>query len=493
MKRFIGLGVLGMVGIVGAACGGSTGSAGPAGPAGSNGMNGENGEAGAPGASGSATVNPSLSGITPERTFLSRTVDVTISGYGTNWSSSTTVDFGVGITVNKLTVASPTALIANITTKQTAALGPRDVSVKDGSSTETYKGAFEVLAPLSVTFQGNVSQGGNVIATLKVLDTSTPLDTTADPNTGAFTNIAVSVGNGITASVQSVTDFGAKVELYIDVSATAATSDFDITSGPPGTAAADVDFLAPKAVTVAAVTPTALVAGTAVPGSIAAAYDTSVYSFTPSSAAQTILDFSISTTSATARPALYLLPTDGKWADFLTGAVASGGPGSFSYVASQTTALYGITWDGSGGTGPYSLAGVVATPSASTGAATANDATTGAAIPATTFPFVLTGGDLSHSGGNGDWVKVTMPAGKTSLRVQSSGDTLTDAVVNVTTDGSTQAGTPPAATETGSIVDATFTNLTPGSTYYVTYTQGTLGIFSGAVNTDYTGIIRALP
>jgi hypothetical protein len=85
-----------------------------------------------------------------------------------------------------------------------------------------------------------------------------------------------------------------------------------------------------------------------------------------------------------------------------------------------------------------------------------------------------------------------MPAGMTSLRVQSSGDTQTDAVVNVTTDGSTQAGTPPATTETGSIVDATFTGLTPGSTYYVTYTEGFTGQLEG-LPTDYTGIIRALP
>ena len=59
---------------------------------------------------------------------------------------------------------------------------------------------------------------------------------------------------------------------------------------------------------------------------------------------------------------------------------------------------------------------------------------------ATALPFVLTAGDLSHSAGNGDWVKVKLPAGKTSLRVQTSGDLNTDAVVAVTTDGSTAAG-----------------------------------------------------
>ncbi len=176
----------------------------------------------------------------------------------------------------------------------------------------------------------------------------------------------------------------------------------------------------------------------------------------------------------------------------MTGALAqSGTPGAFSYVSMQSSPLYGIAWDSSGGTGPFTLAGVVATPSASTGAATANDATTGSAIPATTFPFVLTGGDLSHSGGNGDWVKVTMPNGKTSLRVQSSGDTQTDAIVAVTTDGSTPAGTTTDSTETGSIVDATFTGLTAGSTYYVTYTGG-LSVQLGGP-TDYTGILRALP
>jgi hypothetical protein len=130
----------------------------------------------------------------------------------------------------------------------------------------------------------------------------------------------------------------------------------------------------------------------------------------------------------------------------------------------------------------------VSTPSAATAAAGANDATEGTAIVATALPFVLTAGDVSNSGGNGDWVKVKLPAGKTSLRVQTSGDVNTDAVVAVTTDGTTAAGTTADQTETGTIVDATFTGLTAGSTYYVTFTQGTGG---GGSDTTYTGIIRA--
>ncbi len=490
MKRLVMLGVLGVAGVLGACGSGAQGPTGQAGPAGMNGTDGTNGEAGPP---GSGAANPSVSGITPPQSFLARTTELTISGYGTNWTSASapTVDFGgTDIAVNKITVASPTALVVSISTSKSATLGPRDVKVTDGTSTETYKGAFQVLSPLAVTFQGNVAQGGNVFANIKVLDLSTPLDTTTDATTGAFTNLAVTAPKGVTPFVTAAGDYTATVELQIDVDAMTGMGTLDLVSGPAG-ATTNVDSPAPEALNVAATTPTALVAGTAATGTIAAAFDTNVYSFTPSSAAQTILDFGITTTSTTATPALYLL-TDTKWASFATGAVAQTGGGTFSFVTTQTTPLYGITWDQSGATGPFTLAGVVSTPAASTAAATATDATEATAIPATAFPFVLTSGDLSHGSGAGDWVKVKMPAGKTSLRVQATGDTQTDTVVAVTTDGSTTAGTTTDNTETGTIVDATFTGLTAGATYYVTFTEGLSGQFGGSP-TDYTGILRALP
>jgi hypothetical protein len=497
MKRVMVLGVLGLVGVLGA-CG--SGSAGPA---------GENGEAGAPGASGapgapgeagppgsSATANPSLNGITPDHAFLARTQDVTISGFGTNWSATTTVDFGMGITVNKITVASPTALEVNVTTDKAAAMGPRDVNVKDGTNTETYKGAFNVLSPIKLGIQGNLAQGGNVIVGLQTLDPTTPFDSTTgtNPNTGATTypNMALTVPAGVTANMISVTDLTAQVELQIDVPAAAGMFDFDLVVGPAATAALDVDFPSPKALNIMAVTPTALTAGTAVTGMTAAAYDTNVYSFTPSSAAQTILDFGISTTSTTATPALLLMGSDGKWSDIVASAQASTTttPGAFSYISTQTTPLYAVIWDNSGGTGPYTVAGVVSTAVGGTAAATANDATAATAIAGSPLPFYLTGGDVSHSGGAGDWVKVTMPTGTTSLRIQTMGDANTDVAVAVTTDGSTAAGTTTGNSDTGSFVDVTFTGLTAGAAYYVTFTPGSANPFS--TTTDYTALIRAM-
>src|SRR5580704_6372405 len=115
MKRFVLLGVLGMAGVVGACGSGAQGPTGQQGPAGMNGSDGTNGEAGPPGSGAPAT--PSVSGITPPQSYLSRTTELTISGYGTNWSSATTVDFGgTDIAVNKITVASPTALVVSIST-----------------------------------------------------------------------------------------------------------------------------------------------------------------------------------------------------------------------------------------------------------------------------------------------------------------------------------------------------------------------------------------
>jgi hypothetical protein len=485
MKRLVMLGVLGLAGVVVACGSGSQGPAGPQGPAGTNGTNGTN--ATSPDGGGSP-VNPSLSGITPPQAYLARTTELTISGYGTTWSGTPTVSFGgTDIAVSNITVASPTALVVSITTSSTATLGPRDVTVTDGAATETYKGAFQVLSPIALTFQGDVAQGGNVIASLSVLDLSTPLDSTMDQTTGEYTNIAVTVPTGVTATVESVADYAATIELTFDVDTPPGAAAFDLVSGPAG-ATNDVDFPSPKGLNVAAVTPTVLAVGTSVSGTTTAAYDTNVYSFTPASAAQTILDFGISTTSATATPALLLL-TDAKWADFATGAAAqSGTPGTFSYVSTQTTTFYAITWDISGATGPFTIAGIVSTPAAATAAAIANDATEATAIVATALPFVLTNGDLSDSSGVGDWVKVKLPAATTSLRVQTTGDTETDAVVAVTTDGTTAAGTTSDPTETGTLVDATFTGLTAGATYYVTFTQGMTSLES---TTDYTGIIRA--
>ncbi len=487
MKRLLVLGVIASVGAFGA-CGGSQGAQGPQGPA------GENGEAGAPGASGapgsSAVANPSVSAITPNKVFLARQAEVTISGYGTNWSSATTVDFGAGIKVGTITVASPTALVVDITIDKTAATGARDVKVTDGGKTDTYKGAFEVTSPISLSVQGVIAQGALLLANIKNLDTAKPFDTTSsvNPVTGATTypNMAVTVPAGVTVQqIGSVSDFGMQLLVSVDVNAAAAAGDLDVVAGAPqadgGVAATSLDFPLPAGFTVAARSATALTSGTVSSATIANPYDSALFSLTPT-AASNLLDWA-GTTTGGGTPGIALLASPGVWgAQF---ANMLGYSATQTILVSGMQPVFGVYWDQTGGAGPISVTGTT-TAVAATAAATSSDASVASAVVATALPFVLTGGDLSHTG-SADWVKVTLPASQTTLRVQTLGDPNTDVAVAVTTNGTTAAGTTTSTTDTGTYVDATFTGLTGGSTYFVTFSQGTVNPGAG---TTYTGVLR---
>ena len=139
--------------IVVAAFAACTGSAGPAGPKGDPGAKGDPG-----------TGTPSVSAVTPTSAFLGRTLDLTVSGSGTAWSDATTVQFSEPkIKVNKVTAASASGLVVNVTIAPDAAPGATDVTVSDGSNSEAYKGAFQIKAPLEVTVDqpSGVPQGGH--------------------------------------------------------------------------------------------------------------------------------------------------------------------------------------------------------------------------------------------------------------------------------------------------------------------------------------------
>lgn len=493
MKRYLAFGVLGLFAVASAAACGGSGSQGPQGEPGEAGPPGPPGEAGppGPGLDGGSSLTPSVSAVIPDHAFLARNTQVTVSGYATNWSSTTKVDFGTNIKVNKITVASPTSLVVDITTDKAATIGLRDVKVTDGANTETYKGAFNVLSPIAATFQGVLAQGGLSIVTLKNLDVENPFDTTStqDPFTGAltYTNIAINLSSGLTnQQIATVSDYSLQFLASVDVTAPAKMGDIDVLSGPPaadgGVATGTLEFPLPGGLSVTARTATALTSGTASTDNVANPYDSILYSITPT-AAQTILDWS-ATTTGSGTPAVALLPSSGAWGDQFANLIGYGA--SQTIITSAASPIYGVYWDNTGVTGPASVT-ATATPSAATAAAVASDATVPTAVVATALPFVLTGGDLTHSSNAGDWVKVTLPAGATTLHVQTIGDLNTDTLVSVTTNGTTPAGTTGDQTETGSFVDATFTGLTAGSTYYVEFTPGQFG----GVTTDYIGVIRA--
>lgn len=70
---------------------------------------------------------------------------VTIAGYFTHFAQGTTqADFGAGITVNSVAVASATSLTANISIAQSATAGPRTVAVTTGSEVAALTDGFAV-------------------------------------------------------------------------------------------------------------------------------------------------------------------------------------------------------------------------------------------------------------------------------------------------------------------------------------------------------------
>jgi RHS repeat-associated protein len=74
-----------------------------------------------------------------------QTLPVTITGQSTHFAQgASTVDFGAGITVGTVTVASVTSLTAQITIAENAATGPRTVTVTTGTEVVSATNAFTV-------------------------------------------------------------------------------------------------------------------------------------------------------------------------------------------------------------------------------------------------------------------------------------------------------------------------------------------------------------
>jgi len=412
---------------------GATGAAGPAGPAGPAGDPGPTGPAGATGPTGpNGVTDPSISGITPGAAFLDRTVDVTISGFGTNWDSTTTVDFGPKVTVNSVNVASPTALVANITVAPDATLGGRDVTVGG----LTYAGAFKLQAPVAYDIKGTMAQGSLAIIDARNLDFMTPFDTTFTGD-GFFTpieytNISISALPGLTAMVDTVEPYKLSMLMFVDVDTTAGSKDLDILSGPAGN---QVHFPYPGALNVAARTPTEITSGTAADGNITEAFGSELYKFVPA-AGDSVVNFEITTTSADADPGIILLPASGKFADLITYANAG------MFAADSSDPFYMVVWDNTGIPNyDFSVSVTQLVVNGFEEAEPNNDASH--AQQALALPALFKSANLA-TGSDEDWIKVTVDAadvGK-SIHVKTMpGDPQTDTVVEVLdTDGTTSLG-----------------------------------------------------
>ncbi|APR78497.1 Hypothetical protein A7982_03844 [Minicystis rosea] len=385
---------------------------------------GPQGEKGEPGAG-----DPSVSAVTPTSAFLARTMDVTISGTGTSWTKGATVDFGPDITVDDLVVASPSALVATITVAPKAALGRRDVTVREGSVTTSFTGAFAVEAPVKITTRGSLAQGSVVTVHARGLDFETPFDTTS---TGdgfftplEFTNVSVDSPAGAAASVDNVADYVVDYTLLVDVDAPAASVDVNLTSGPEGDTLA---YPYPGAFAIKARAPKAVTPSAAATEMLASPGDSALFAYTPSSATLNIVDLTATGTHPDATPGAYFLPKSGKFAD----AFAAGE--STTQVIASTDVIYAVAID-QGGLDGYSIGlEVKETPAQGGAEKEPNDSQAAAETNgAVALPYAIQGASFS-SGTDADWIAVTVTAADVGkqIYVQTTGlDRLTDTVIEI--------------------------------------------------------------
>jgi hypothetical protein len=472
MKRVVGVSLSVVVGIVIAACSGSTGPAGAA---------GAKGATGATGPAGTSDAGPaSVSAITPPYAFLGRTVDLTIAGSGTSWDSKTTVAFSdPKITVNKVTVASASGLLVNITVAAGATIAAGDVTVTDGTATAVYKGAFEVRGPIvvSATPTAGVPQGGIANIHVALADLTTPFD----PNTATVT-----VGSAdLTPGTPTITDFAVDIAVEADVLATAGSFDVTTTSGPTGST---VSSVAAKSFAIVARTPVKLVAGTAATGSIATPLDTGLYEFTPAAATQEFVQFHASTSTSGGALSTIVLPKSGKFADAIN-------PGFGLIYGAGTTSvdpLYLVVGDSNSpltGPGPTPAASSLVVFESACTASSEETETTAAnndvytsAEAITTLPALVSGtlgyGTVTPDV-DVDVYKITVTGTGKTIHAATGGDPADDSVITILD----STGATLATSSDLDFQEDISTAAATAGTYYVSVTSSTSGAFNTANNT----------
>ncbi len=467
-RSWIALALIAWAGLSG--CSGSDGATGKQGPQGPSGPAGPGG-------------NPSVNAVVPSSAFLGGAESITISGFATSWTDSAHVDFGAGVTVDSMQVASPTAIVAHVSVAFDATPGIRDVTVTDGGSTLTYKGAFSVDPATALSVQGTLAQGSVVMAKVTDLDFTRPFDATTAGD-GLFTpiswpNIEVSTDTGVASQLQSAQAYSLDTILLIDLDVVAGKTKLDVLSGPVG--GTRENFPNPTALDVAARTPKPLALGQATSVNLQDPYASEIYSVTPPGSSLNVVELSATTTNTSANPQVLVMPASGHFGELL-------GVGPDVVLASSSSAkLNVVVWDNSG------TAGYAATLRADATAATGADEaepnnTTAQAQAASSLPFVLQNASLS-SGSDEDWIAVTAAAGDVgkSIRVITMpGDPQTDTLVEVFAgDGTTSLGGPSD--------DANYHEnwlSTPISTAGKYYVKITASPFYSSSQTKYQALVR---
>jgi parallel beta-helix repeat protein len=170
---------------------------------------------------------PTVTGVVPSSGSRGQTVNATISGTGFA-GGTTTVNFGLGLTVQSFAVVSDSQITATVVVPSSTAIGPKDVTVTASCGTAVLANGFTVVsastseATLTTIGPGQGARGQNVTVTINGTNLS-----------GAT---AVTFGSGITTNTFTV-DSSVKItaSITIDGSTLVGARDVSVTT-PSGVA-----------------------------------------------------------------------------------------------------------------------------------------------------------------------------------------------------------------------------------------------------------------
>lgn len=421
LRRFrsLALGLVASSVVLGACAGddgprGDAGEEGPAGPPGPPGPDGPEGPIGPPGAGAEASV----SAVVPGRVFRERVAVVTIGGDSTRWiDGEVEVDFGDGVDVEELVVASPTSLRVTIAVDASADVGPRDVVVTAADGALTYQDAFRVDAALTTTLESSVlGQGSIAPLHAHMEDPSTPFDLTETGRGLAHLDL---LGDDLSFVVDEASLFDLRGLVLVDVFAPLGERDVTVVSGAEDR---EVRSTAAGSFQIGARAPEELTDGSS--GSIGEAFGTSLWVYEPPSS-PTLVTIEVEADASPSAPAFALLPASGSFAELIDF------DRSITFVTDGSGDPYHVVFFDNLGAHGYGYTFTITEDAVPGGAedepndvcAEASDATVGEPILASLadvtdvdwFAFEATAGDV----------------GRVAHVVTSPGDSTTDTVVEV--------------------------------------------------------------
>ncbi len=281
---------------------------------GSDGAKGDKGDPGAAGTGGAGSVDPSAGLVVPHVGLLDRETDVVVTADALKLDAQTQLDFGAGVTVSNIQVASSSTVLAHLKIDAAAAVGPRDVKITASGTTVTGAKSFEVLPPLDVKVSdGSAEQGGIVVVDVVNRDT-----TAFDTAQGSF----VLLGDGLNPLGGSVTATNAQQLLLVDPLGKVGDQQLTAANIDQAGKPAATFLSASDALKVAARAPTGLTSGTALGAeSFAGGYATKMYKISapaPGATAASIVSVVFKTTATDkTNPIIWAMPSSGKMSDLV--------------------------------------------------------------------------------------------------------------------------------------------------------------------------------